>query len=265
MAPLISSPESSASNSYERPQPRPPKTPAHAAQIRVRNRRREWLSRHPSYFRSLEHELADPPLYDVLIRRFQSHEEREKEGRAKGFGRVLEVDILRGEARLSRLADQTRSRTNDTIGESFNSDSLVSGADSTSNHLTQLSYPQASCRPPETEAVTDMNWEELDILEAHDLEKRSAPKTAEEGRMRWDEFLRLRFIAGGDEDFDYRSVDEDDEFDALERREQEDAWFDIEEPGWVGESDYDDEVESKGEGKKSIERPLTGETGVQDF
>ncbi|KAK5627058.1 hypothetical protein RRF57_002773 [Xylaria bambusicola] len=112
MAPVILSPESSTSNSYERPQPRPPKTPAHAAQIRVRNRRREWLSRHPSYFRSLEHELADPALYDVLIRRFQSHEEREKEGRAKGFGRVLEVDILRGEARLSRLADDTRRRTN---------------------------------------------------------------------------------------------------------------------------------------------------------
>ncbi|KAK5627057.1 hypothetical protein RRF57_002772 [Xylaria bambusicola] len=110
-----------------------------------------------------------------------------------------------------------------------------------------------------------MNWEELDTLETHDLEKRSAPETAEEGRMRWDEFLRLRFIAGGDEDFDYRSVDEDDEFDALERREQEDAWFDNEEPGWVGESDYDDEAELKGEGKKSVERPLTGETGVQDF
>lgn len=281
MAPLIDSPESphshtnttlletSSSHPYERPQPRPPKTPAHAAQIRVRNRRREWLTRHPSYFLSLEHELADPALYDVLIRRFQSHEEREKEGRAKGFGRVLEVDILRGEARLSKLSEDTKRRASDTIGGSGNGDSLAPVAEPTDDRIPQRSSPQPVSGSPEADpmpvARPEMNWEELDTLETHDLEKRSAPQTAEEGRTRWDEFLRLRFIAGEDEDFDYRSVDEDDEFDALERRDQEDAWFENEEPGWVGESDYDDEMELRDEGKKPIDRPLIGETGVQDF
>ncbi|KAJ8104804.1 hypothetical protein ONZ43_g7682 [Nemania bipapillata] len=113
-----------------------------------------------------------------------------------------------------------------------------------------------------------MNWEELEALETYDLEKRSAPQNAEEGRNRWDEFLRLRFVAGKDEDFNYRAVDEDEEYDALERREQEDAWFDNEEPSWVGESSDDDSdpTQPKGEGKKmDVERPLTGETGVQDF
>jgi hypothetical protein len=111
-----------------------------------------------------------------------------------------------------------------------------------------------------------MNREELEALEAEDLDQRSAPKTAEEGRTRWDEFLRLRFVAGRDDDFNYRTVDEDDEYDALERREQELAWFDNEEPSWAGESEDDDEALQKGEGKRvGIERPLTGETGVQDF
>ncbi|KAI0415758.1 coiled-coil domain-containing protein-domain-containing protein [Xylaria grammica] len=284
MAPLIDSPESSyldlnhpatsrleplPSSNYERPRPRPPRTPAHAAQVRVRNRRREWLSRHPSYFRSLEHELADITLYDTLIRRFQSHEEREKEGRAKGFGRVLEVDLLRGEARLSKLANGT-SHENEGRG----SESLEGGnserVEPTNTHIPQPSRSRSSSetrwRPePNSALEKEMNREELEALEIHDLEKQSAPQTAEEGRTRWDEFLRLRFVAGGDEDFDYRIVDEDDEYDTLERREQEDAWFDNEEPGWAGESDCDDEVEPKEEGGKSIERPLTGETGVQDF
>ncbi|KAI0195534.1 coiled-coil domain-containing protein-domain-containing protein [Xylaria flabelliformis] len=257
--------ESSPSSPYERPQPRPPKTPAHAAQIRVRNRRREWLSRHPSYFRSLEHELADPVLYDALIRRFQSSDEREKEGRAKGFGRVLEIDLLRGEARLSKLADNApRGRG------SFDGNTLPGRTEYTNSPIPQSSGSRSSSATwglSESHAApeTQMSWDELEALEAHDLEKRSTPKTAEEGRARWDEFLRLRFVAGGDEDFSYRTVDEDDEYDALERREQEDAWFDNEEPGWV-ESDDEDETGPGEKGKKTaVERPLSGETGVQDF
>ncbi|KAI0105711.1 coiled-coil domain-containing protein-domain-containing protein [Nemania sp. FL0031] len=246
---------------YERPQPRPPKTPAHAAQVRVRNRRREWLSRHPSYLRSLEHELADPVLYDALIRRFQSHEEREKEGRAKGFGRVLEVDLLRGEARLSRLGSDIPHESNGGMERGPEASDLTVRQEPQSGGSSSL--PREG--NPDSAQDAGMNWEELEALETNDLEKRAAPQTAEEGRSRWDEFLRLRFVAGRDEDFNYRAVDEDEEYDALERREQEDAWFDNEEPSWVGESDDDDDG-PKGEGKKmDVERPLTGETGVQDF
>lgn len=43
---------------FSRPQPRAPRSPAQSAQVRVRNRRREYLDRHPAYFDSLEHELA---------------------------------------------------------------------------------------------------------------------------------------------------------------------------------------------------------------
>ncbi|KAI1203584.1 coiled-coil domain-containing protein-domain-containing protein [Nemania serpens] len=279
MAPLLDSPQTSRPGDnhssalppelsppapYERPQPRPPKTPAHAARIRVSNRRREWLSRHPSYFLSLEHELADPLLYDALIRRFQSHEEREKEGREKGFGRVLEVDLLRGEARLSKLSDDAPRAADGRSSESFGGNGLALSR-SRSSSQTRRSCESYSA------AAEGMNWEELEALETNDLEKRSTPESAEEGRVRWDEFLRLRFVAGKDEDFNYRAIDEDDDYDALERREQEDAWFDNEEPGWVGETDddNDDDDDQTGlrlEGKKmDVERPLKGETGVQDF
>jgi hypothetical protein len=245
--------------SYERPQPRPPRSPAHAAQTRVRNRRREWLSRHPSYYLSLEHELADPLLYDALIRRFQTHEQREKEGRAKGFGRVLEVDLLRGEARLSRLAGNAREKADGRNGKSDSSNdvgssqSMESADASITQHYGTTQHPE-----PNSASTTYMNQEELEALEAEDLDHRGAPQTAEEGRTRWDEFLRRRFVAGGDEDFNYRAVDEDEEYDILERQEQELAWFDNEEPSWIGQSDGDDD-------SGGAERILTGETGIQDF
>jgi hypothetical protein len=233
----------------------------------VRNRRREWLSRNPSYFRSLEHELADTLRYDALIRRFQSAEEREEEGRVKGFGRVLEVDLLRGEARLSRLADDS-SRGADDLGGRIENNEFATRLESLlEGRIPQSSTSRSSSEtPPEPNSgpEIDMDEEELEVLETEDLE--AAPENAEQGRMRWDEFLRQRFVAGRDEDFDYRAVDEDDEYDSLERREQEDTWFDNEEPGWVRETEDDDETGEKGEGKKmDVERPLIGETGVQDF
>lgn len=42
----------------DKPVPRVPKSPSRTAQIQAQNRRREYLSRHPSYFDNLEHELA---------------------------------------------------------------------------------------------------------------------------------------------------------------------------------------------------------------
>jgi len=71
--------------------------------IRVKNRRKRYLETHPSYF-SAALELADPLLYDRLIRRFQSTAEREAEGRAKGFSGILQADLMRSEAKMDALA-----------------------------------------------------------------------------------------------------------------------------------------------------------------
>ncbi|KAJ4259574.1 hypothetical protein NW762_007503 [Fusarium torreyae] len=89
----------------DKPIRRGAKSPARAAQIQAQNRRREYLVRHPSYFENLEHELADPVLYERLVKRFQTASEREAEGKAKGYGRTLEADLQRGESKLSRLKE----------------------------------------------------------------------------------------------------------------------------------------------------------------
>jgi hypothetical protein len=82
------------------------------------------------------------------------------------------------------------------------------------------------------------------------------PKTRAEGRAQWEAYLRDRFIRGEDEDFDYARVDEDDEYDVLEREEREEAWFEEEDPAWATSGE---------EGAGRTEKVLLGETGVQDF
>ncbi|KAJ5775616.1 uncharacterized protein N7511_000627 [Penicillium nucicola] len=75
----------------------------HSHAVTVKNRRKRYLDLHPEYF-SAELELADPLLYDRLIRRFQTPQEREDAGRAKGFSGVLQADLLRSEARIDAIA-----------------------------------------------------------------------------------------------------------------------------------------------------------------
>lgn len=95
------------------------------------------------------------------------------------------------------------------------------------------------------------------------------PESKDEGRARWDNFLRRRFVLGRDEDFDYRLVDENDDLDALERRELEDAWFDDEDPDWAVDSPFvaDHHLQEGGGGRVDGGggKRLVGETGIQDF
>ncbi|EFE42812.1 hypothetical protein TRV_02414 [Trichophyton verrucosum HKI 0517] len=82
-----------------RPQPKNP-----PASIQIKNRRKRYLELHPEYF-SPALELADPLLYDRLIRRFQTASEREAEGRLKGHSGTLEADLERAEAKMEALAN----------------------------------------------------------------------------------------------------------------------------------------------------------------
>lgn len=156
----------------------------------------------------------DPLLYDRLIRRFQTHAEREAEGRRKGYSGTLEADLLRSEAKLDALAhpdpDQMFSYSRGANGE---------------------------------------------ILVE---EKDEVPSDQEEGFARWKWEMEMRFVRGGDGDFDYEHVDEGEEFDdrQTEEKEAQECWFDEEEAAFV-----DDEGvrRSKNGGE------LHGETGIQDF
>jgi len=62
--------------------------------------------------------------------------------------------------------------------------------------------------------------------------------------------MTIRFLNGEDEDFDYEEVDKNGEWDLIERKEEEDRWFDEEEPEWDG---------------KDAEEVKSGETGIQDY
>ncbi|EAA36292.2 hypothetical protein NCU01897 [Neurospora crassa OR74A] len=299
---------------FAQPRPRPARSSAQTQEIRTRNRRREYLERHPGYFKSTEHELADPILYDSLIRRFQTPAEREAEGKEKGYARVLEGSLLRGEEKLARLAVATatggnsgteggeeslaptviegqmdrQSQTTRTVRQppsqtiptldeptsaSMNTTSAmfatfttpvqqplprfgVLSEPSSSSSTTNANTNQTTQSPPLPAATTTVTTtglsSTLPVLTGTDTPAQSR----EEGLDQWTAFLRERFVRGEDEDFDYRIVDCDDELDTLERREEEEAWFDEEEPDWASDGS---------DGEEKAEKVLEGETGVQDF
>lgn len=72
--------------------------------LKAKNRRKRYLEVHPEYFDDYSLELADPLLYDRLIRRFQTAAEREAEGRRKGFSGQMATDLWRAEAKKDALS-----------------------------------------------------------------------------------------------------------------------------------------------------------------
>ena len=89
-------------------------------------------------------------------------------------------------------------------------------------------------------------------------EKDEVPMNKEEGLERWRKEMEAMFLRGEDSDFDYRLVDENEAYDdrGLEEREEEEKWFEEEEPTWI------DQLESVESGHKPS--PV-GQTGIQDF
>ncbi|KAI9672628.1 MAG: hypothetical protein M1831_000063 [Alyxoria varia] len=162
----------------------------------------------------------NPLLYDRLVRQFQSAGEREAEGRRKGFSGKLEADLVRSEAKIEELSQQGPD------------DGYVRGGD-------------GEARPVRFEI------ESADVLEDGMGDEETAPITnKEDGLEVWREAMRKRFMQGRDGQFDYRIVDENDEWDDWEAktREKQDEYFDGEEPEWADE-----------------EKQVTGQTGIQDF
>lgn len=154
--------------------------------------------------------------YDRLIRRFQTHAEREAEGRKKGYTGVLEADLWRSEAKLEALANP--------------------------DNAANMRYRR------------DANGE---IVEE---ERDEIPSSKEEGLQRWNKEMELRFLRGDDADFDYKIVDENEEYDDLtgQERDEQDRYFEDEEPQWTLSTQ-----DNEGEGGRNEE--LVGQTGIQDF
>ncbi|KFX96619.1 hypothetical protein O988_05239 [Pseudogymnoascus sp. VKM F-3808] len=181
----------------------PPSSPSDEKKqrIRVKNRRKMYLDTHPTYFDSPDLEIVDPLLYDRCVRRFQSTAEREADGRAKGYSGVLEADLYRSEAKLAALSGRALS------------DEGEGGAEKAGPRLGEdLAYvpgPDGQVLPEDEDEI---------------------PQTKEEGMERWREAMTLRFLRGGDEDFEYGDVDGRDDWDVIEREDEEEHWFEEEEP-----------------------------------
>lgn len=84
-------------------------------------------------------------------------------------------------------------------------------------------------------------------------EKDEIPPTKEEGMQRWRKEMELRFVGGQDAEFDYVSVDENEDYDDRKtiEREKEEEWFAEEEPRGANDSE------------KGVQ--LVGQTGIQDY
>ncbi|CAI7657926.1 unnamed protein product [Penicillium bialowiezense] len=184
----------------------PKETQSHA--VTVKNRRKRYLDSHPEYY-SADLELADPLLYDRLIRRFQTPQEREAAGIAKGFSGILQTDIMRSEARMDAISHP--------------------------DPHAMMNYT----RGPDGEILAE--------------DRDEIPPNKEEGERLWQWEMGLRFMQGNDPDFDYKTVDENEEYD--DDSDKVDQYFEDEEPEWV----VDD---TRGENARTN---LQGETGVQDF
>ena len=166
--------------------------------------------------------VTDPILYERLVKRFQTTTERQDETKMKGFGRTLEADLARGEQRLSNLDSSPDAHVDSDANLSLGTNGAEGG------HATV----------PNPKGIDDP-WD-------------SAASGKEHGSQLWREFLKERFIRGGDDEFSYDDVDDDEDLDVVARREAQDEWFEDEEPSWAAESEAD-------------VRAGQGETGVQDF
>lgn len=191
--------------------------------------------------------LTDPLLYDRTIRRFQSAAERDDERREKGFSGILETDILRAEAKRDEAAD------------AFSS-AFARAVQAPSGEIYLVENKEAKAKESHSEEDDAVNDEIRDGNgDEYEDENDDSPTMKEAGRRRWRSAMAARFLRGHDDDFDYDSVDRNDEWD--DRREEErvaeERYFDGEEARWIGDDD-------SGENSR-VAQVLEGETGVQDF
>ena len=89
-------------------------------------------------------------------------------------------------------------------------------------------------------------------------EKDEIPASKEEGAQRWRKEMEMMFLRGDDPDFDYTLADANEGYDynGMEEQEEEERYFDQEEPAWVSTDTQAQEVDKP---------HLKGQTGVQDY
>lgn len=160
----------------------------------------------------------DPLLYNRLIRRFQTAAEREEEGRKKGYGGVLEAELWRVEAeREVKMRDGEKGHDNDDDdnddhNNTDESEELVV-SEVQMQKLKGLDERPYKGEAPQQQGNGIAEAEEATYDVDDDVDAEPVPSDQDAGRRQWRELMEAQFLRGEDADFDYRSVDQSEEFD----------------------------------------------------
>ncbi|KAK6437286.1 hypothetical protein LTR95_006515 [Oleoguttula sp. CCFEE 5521] len=237
------------------------------SQSTIRTRRRGYLAQTPTYLISASEdlEISHPIRYDKWVRRWQSADERQREGQSRGVAGALERGVARGEAAAAARTEKTKPARAREGGSHSPRAAQRAGKDRDHGGVgTSLRHNGAEDlrsdeHGREVGAVGNGTVDGDDDSELLDLnadfeDDRAGEEdvmTKVDGLHRWHAFIRHRFLSGKDDDFDYSTVDNNDAYDDLddERQKAEDAWFGDESAEFV--------LDDKGR--------VEGETGVQDF
>ncbi|KAI9675533.1 MAG: hypothetical protein M1829_003337 [Trizodia sp. TS-e1964] len=192
--------------------------------IRIKNRRKRYLDTHPDYFGS-NLELAGRATVSSCPKHFQN---------------PLLYD------RLIRRFQSPAEREAEGRKKGY------SGVLEADLARSEAKVAALADRNPSASSITYRRGEFGEILEE---EKGEAPENKDEGARIWRDIMGQRFLRGEDEDFDFRTVDENDDWDDCgeERRDLEESWFDMEEPSWAVSGE-----EAGGEGTARLSLELKG-------
>ncbi|KAM3416851.1 hypothetical protein BST61_g8441 [Cercospora zeina] len=225
------------------------------SRIRIKNRRKRYLDLHPQYFTSSDLELADPILYDRLVRQHLSAQEREAQGRERGFTGVLEADLMRSEAKLNALAQKRKEREGFELRRKRRGEERLRRQREEVGRTGRLG---GGCGEDERDSEESEEEEEEEEEDDDDDDDEYSELDKDAAWLLWKDIMTQRFLAGGDEDFEYGClVDGNEELDDWEEEERGrlEDWLEKEE-----EEEEESLPAAEDEG-----RELKGETGVQDF
>ena len=203
----------------------------------VKNRRFEYLKElmdSSSYFSEEEMRNRNPLLYEHYIGQYLSEEERQLLDNDVSSDMTLSGMILK-KMELDRRSELLSRQQEVEAGQIVESDS----SDSSESEDTE---------------------DERDTLQEENLGMKLSTDPVTAGRekeMLKEEFLKamqLRFLSGEEKDFDYSKVDSNEKYDSIDmrQRDEEDDYFDTEEPSRCEESHANDgtgmELETTGMG-----------------
>ena len=191
----------------------------------VKNRRFEYLKElmdRGSYFSEEEMRNRNPLLFEHYVGQYLSEEERQQLDGSTSSDMTLSGMILK-KMELDRRSELLSEQRDVEAGQIEESDSSSSSEDE-----------------------EELEEDKEDLQQNLGMNLSVDPETA--GREKWmlrQEFLRamqLRFLSGEEKDFDYSKVDSNEEYDSIEtrQRDEEDDYFDKEEPVLCEESHSND-------------------------